>query len=69
MFQLHMMVSELHAEMFCSQGLNEQLCVQIAEIVRNPIQERNQRYLAASFHRQDGGHARTYARPGLKDMY
>jgi hypothetical protein len=55
--------------MFCSQTLNEQLCVQIAETVRNPAQDRNQRFLAASFSRQDPGRARTYARPGLKDMY
>jgi hypothetical protein len=55
--------------MFCFQGLNEQLCMQIAETVRNSAQERNQRFLAASFSRQDHGRARTYARPGLKDLY
>ncbi|KDR07029.1 pentatricopeptide repeat-containing protein 2, mitochondrial-like [Zootermopsis nevadensis] len=49
--------------------LNEQLCVQIAETVRNQSQDRNQRFLAASFGRQDLGRARTYARPGLKDLY
>ncbi|PNF38994.1 hypothetical protein B7P43_G05983 [Cryptotermes secundus] len=51
------------------EGLDEQLCMQIAETFRNSAQERNQRFLAASFSRQDHGRARTYARPGLKDMY
>ena len=52
------------------QNLDEQLCSQIAEISRTPNQDRNKGYLAASFNRQDPRtRKRTYARPGLKEMY
>lgn len=50
-------------------SLDEQLCIQIAEAVKKPFQERNQRMLAASFSRQDQSRSRAYARPGLKDLY
>jgi len=61
--------SDVPDDMFCSQGLDELLCLPIAETTRNPVQDKNQRFLAASFSRQNVGRTRTYARPGLSDLY
>ncbi|GFG39338.1 hypothetical protein Cfor_08291 [Coptotermes formosanus] len=52
-----------------AQDLNELLCMPIAETVRNPVQDRNQRFLAASFSRQNVGRTKPYPRPGLSDLY
>ncbi|PSN51224.1 hypothetical protein C0J52_10560 [Blattella germanica] len=50
--------------------IDEQLCTPIAQVVLNSNQDRNRKFVAASFNRDDrGGRARAYARPGLKDLY
>jgi hypothetical protein len=61
--------SDVPDETFYSQDLNELLCMPIAETVRNPVQDRNQRFLAASFSRQNVGRTKPYPRPGLSDLY
>ncbi|XP_067004607.1 pentatricopeptide repeat-containing protein 2, mitochondrial [Anabrus simplex] len=56
----------------CDNTLDSQLCAEISSYDKkmNNMRSRDQRFLAASFNRQKAtARGRSYARPGLEDMY